>query len=343
MVALDVLAGMYVGHFLLAFALAGGAAHAAGWQRSRALGTALAAGGFGMIPDVDLAYTLYVVVREGPTNVFPTTQYVWTESWVVHRLLTHSLVVGALGVALAVGVATAFARRTPLQAAVEPRAVGVRGLGAGIAVLALAVIGAGVIGPRTADASLAGVTLALYASAVVAVAALAARRRGLNASTVGGAAAAGLLSHPFGDVFMGTPPAFLYPLSGQTGDAIMLAPDPTVNLLALFGIEVALAWVALAVVASTHHERLLDLVQARAWFGVAYAVAVLVVPPPTLDLAYQFAVGIIATGAVLGTTPVLAEGIPRARPATHRLRLAATALAATTLGLAAYLLAYLTV
>ena len=78
-----------------------------------------------------------------------------------------------------------------------------------------------------------------------------ARRRLANRPRAGGALLAavfGLASHPFGDVFTGSPPRFFYPFDVTLlHSRISLLADPTLNLLAIFGLELVLAWFALVV------------------------------------------------------------------------------------------------
>ncbi|MFB6136651.1 MAG: metal-dependent hydrolase [Halobacteriaceae archaeon] len=322
---------MYVGHELLGFALVAVAAHAAGWSRERTLAAGLLGFAFGFLPDVDLAYTGFAVaramVRTGSVDVFPTTEYVWTRSWVVHRDATHSLVVGALGVALVTAFAVGYRR---WRAGRRDPSTALAGAVAALGALALV----GLAAP--ASSGLVFATLGLYAALGVAFAA-AGVRRGLPAAGVAGAAAAGLFTHPFGDVFMGRPPAFGYPLTRSPPvETVRLFADPTLNFLALFGIEVALAWACVLAVALVDGSSVREWVRPRAALGAAYGAAVLVVPPPTLDLAYQFSGGALAAGLAVGGVPAL-----RRRSRSALWRGAVTALAALSTGLVGYLLAYL--
>lgn len=329
---------MYVGHGLLGIALGGTLARALGLDRSRSLTLALLAGAFAVVPDVDMARTAVAVMSAGPGAVFPTTEHVWTKSWVVHRSLTHSLISAGLAATMVTavvgllrgGTARSLAARTGLLAgAVGP-------------VLVLLWIA------RGSDALLGVAIIGLYVSAALLVAGYAARR-GVPAGHVGLAAVVGLGTHPFGDVWMGTPPTFLYPvLTTPPIETVVFAGDPTLNLLTLFGIEVALAWAALAVVSDLSGQALRDHLDPQAGLGVGFAAVLPVIPPPTLQVAYQFALGTIATGLLLGIAPrawpdrlaVRTDGgVRRHRP----LAILVTALAGATAALLGYLVAYLAV
>ena len=331
---------MYVGHSLLAFALGAFIARRAGVRRSLVLPIGLLAAGFAVLPDVDTTYTVYAVLRAGPENLFPTPQYVWTaEAWRVHRALTHSLLVG--GVASLGAGALGFAierHRDPSggqasnPAVVAAAAVGLVAFGG---ILAAGLSTDGAAGLATAGLYVAG-GLLLVAVAI---------RRGVPARWLGGAAAVGLLTHPFGDLFMGRPPAFLYPLSTTPPIAkVAVAPDPTVNLVALFGLELALAWAAVRTVATHRGWRIGEAVEPQALVALGFAGAVLVIQPPTLQVAYHFALGTIATGLLLGVVPGVVRG--RASAGGDRVDYrtgVVTGLSAVSLAVVAYLLAYLTI
>ncbi|WP_255193887.1 metal-dependent hydrolase [Natronobeatus ordinarius] len=281
---------MYLGHALLAFALAAPVARWAGLERRRALLVGVVAGVYGMVPDIDMWHTVYVIARAGPTNVFPTTEYVWPESWIVHRTLTHSLLTGGLAVLVVFGFSDAYRRRTttPLWSAALP------------AIGSMLLIGLLVAVALSTDELLGLVTMGLFLGASLAVAWWA-LRRGLTPLEVSGAAAVGILSHPFGDVWMGHPPAFLYPLSSEPPiDRLYFSAEPTYNLLVAFGIEVTLGIVAALVAVRLTGRTVRETMHPVALAGFGYAGAVSFVPPPTFQLAYGFAAGVVAVGSILG-------------------------------------------
>lgn len=324
---------MYVGHALLAFALGAVLARRAGVGRSRALTVGALAGGFALLPDVDTAHTVLAVLAAGPEQLFPTPRHVWTaDAWAVHRALTHSLLVGAVA---SVGAWAIGAAREGRGVAARPGVLLAVGAAAFGAILAVGLRTDGLAGLATAGLYVAGaVGLAWVAS-----------DRGVEPRWLGIAAAVGLLSHPFGDVFMGRPPAFLYPITGTPPvSTVAVAADPTVNLIALFLLEVTLAWAALWTVAAARGWRLRDAVEPRAVFALGFAGAALVIRPPTLQVAYHFAIGTLATGVVLGGLPGVLGGrlIPGERRADRRTAVV-TGLAAVTLALLSYLVAYLVV
>lgn len=324
---------MYVGHSLLAFALGALLARRVGVSRSRVLTIGALAAGFALLPDVDTANTVVAVVQAGPSNLFPTPRYVWTaEAWRVHRALTHSIVVGAVATAGVSALGFAHQRRD------DP---GRRTILLGIGAMAFG----GILAAGLWTDGLAGLAIAgLYVAGAAAMAWVATRRR-VPPRWIGVAAAVGLLTHPFGDVFMGRPPAFLYPLTTTPPiSKVAVAADPTVNLVVLFLLEVGLAWAALWTVSSARGWRIRDAVEPRAVLALGFAGSALVIRPPTLEVAYHFAAGALSTGLVVGVLPGVLRG--RMVPGDGRLDPragVATGLAAVTLALLAYLVAYLSI
>jgi hypothetical protein len=147
----------------------------------------------------------------------------------------------------------------------------------------------------------------------------------------------GLLSHPFGDLFTGEPPPFLYPLEVLSLDGrLLLHPDPTLHLLAAFAIELAVVWAAFVTSVRLTGGDPWSLIDRKAVLGVGYGAAAVVLPAPTIDAAEPFVFSVLAVG-VVGVAPSPA----RWRPVLPRA--VATGLAAVTLAAAACGVVYLAV
>jgi membrane-bound metal-dependent hydrolase YbcI (DUF457 family) len=312
---------MFIGHAALAFGAVALVAVALGVSRERAAVLAVAAGLFAMVPDVDMAYALVGLVGADPTNPLSAAESFWGASTVVHRAMTHSLVV-------AVPAAGAFAVAPTQRRTAAAVFVGVVALG------------------WFASGPLAAVILALFAAAgwLVAVGGYDA---GLRARSLFGVALVGLASHPFGDMFTGEPPRLFYPLDAVLFESrIALSADPTLHLLGAFGVELAAIWLAVIAALRLSDRRLSAHVNPRATFGVAYATAALVLQPPTLDVSYHFVFSVVAVGAV-GVVPVPTrqsiplpdrESVSLPEPSTA----AITGLTAVTLAGMAYTITYAT-
>jgi hypothetical protein len=307
---------MFVGHAMLAFAVVGAAASTAGVDRERAFALGVTAAAFATVPDVDILYALSGVLRVGLVGLWSTVDAFWSTGNVVHRSVTHSLV---LGVPASVGFALATHRRgRPAALAVFAALVGWVFQVGGVlpALVATASFGAGVV-----------------------VALLAARELDLGPAAVLAAAGFGWLSHPFGDLFTGEPPAMLYPVDVTLFEArLSLHPDPTLHLLSAFGIELATIWLATLVYARLHGIQMRGHLDRRATLGVCYAVAAFLLPAPTMAVSYHFVLTVLAFAAV----GLLAGRKPWTR-ADDRLPATLTALAAVSFASVAYATAYLVV
>jgi len=312
---------MFVGHGLLAFALVATVARWRGWSHRAALRVGLLAGCFATVPDIDVVYGLAGFVGPllaGTGATIPVESF-WDAGNELHRGVTHSLVVGA-ATALAAGAISGRSR--------------VRQVAAVAAVV-------GIAGITAMDSSLLDGTVALaFGLAVLSIARLA-RSREVTPRAITAAALVGLLSHPFGDLFTGSPPDLLYPLDVTlVAERLTLSADPTIHLLGAFWLELATVWLALLVVLDWDWRSLPDYVDRRATLGVGYAGAALAIPAPTLDVSYQFVFSVLAVGAV-GVAPPRSRlgsglGLGLRLGSVDPLRAAATGLAAVTLASVSY-------
>jgi len=301
---------MFVGHGLVAFALAALAARRFGADSELALRIGVVAGLFAWVPDVDIAYAPAGLALRSVETVGPDV--FWTTANVVHRGPTHSLVYGA---ALAIAAALwATRRRDGMGAAVL----------AGVALVAVAWFASG---------PLPGAVTAIFVVAGLAVA-TAAARLGFGPGTVLAAAAVGLLTHPFGDLFTGSPPPLLYPFDVTlVAERLVFHPDPTGHLLVAFVVELATVWLAAWTAARLRGVSLSDLIAPRAAVGAGYAVAVVFLPAPTLSQSSQFVFSVLAMATVGAPMRPFSRGFDPAGTA-------ATGLAAVTAAVVAYALAY---
>lgn len=317
---------MMVGHAMAAFAL-GTALASRRWPAERALAFGVVAGAFAAVPDVDMVYAAFGLAQLDPAGAQEFPELFWETSNVVHRAITHSLVVGAIA---AVGFAGAASNRGRVGAAL---------LLSGLVALAF-----------VASDLLGGAVMLAFLLAGVGVALAAERATDLGPPELLGAGLLGLLSHPFGDVFTGAPPRFFYPLDVWLPDAmanpavladrVVLSADPTLNLLAVFGVELATIWVAGVVYLRVTDRDVLGHLDARAAVGVAYAIAVVAMPAPTLQVSYHFVFSILAL-AVVGVAPRLLPSRPLLSADWHEtITWGMTGLGAVSIAALSYALAY---
>lgn len=317
---------MFVGHALLAFALVGAVARVGGLEPRRALAAGVVAGAFAATPDVDMAYALVGLVGAQLTTPVEAAASFWSASGVVHRTVTHSVVV-------ALGTAPLAAAWVAGERADGRRAAGWYALAAAVAVGLVAVA-------TVASGGLGGAVMALFCLAVVAVAAATARRTAFGGRPVLVFAFAGLASHPFGDLLTGEPPALFYPLGGSLLDG-RVAPfaDPTLNLLGAFAAELTALWLGVAVALWLTGVR--PRFTGRASLGAGYGAAALLVPAPTMDLSYPFVFSVLAVGALATLPRVELAGREPSLSVPDRVTMGVEALAAVTVAVVAYAVAYL--
>jgi len=328
---------VFVGHALLAFALATLFAEWRDWPARRALTLGVVAGAFAALPDIDVLYALAALDGGrflGDGSVDP--EVFWAAANAVHRSMTHSLLVAAVA-GPAVGL-WAVRRASPRDKWLARSA-------AVTLLLGLVAVATAVSGP------LGTLVMGAFVAGGAALATLAGRWTPLRPRTIALAATAGLATHPWGDLVTGEPPRLLYPLQFTVFDGrVVLHPDPTIHLLGAFALELAVVWLAvLAVVRITDHS--IGLFSDRtAALGATYGAAAIVLVPPTLDVSYHFVFSILAVGSVCGILawyrsipPVHAvirtDGVdPRAfRP---DLAFVAITLAGTTIALVGYAVVY---
>ncbi|WP_129113301.1 metal-dependent hydrolase [Halegenticoccus tardaugens] len=315
---------MFAGHALLAFALVASVAARSGRSRERALALGAVAAAYAALPDVDMSYALVGVVGAAGGDALAIASSFWAAGNLVHRGITHSLVVAPF-VALAAFLVVRGRRGGSTADRVAAAAL----------VLSLIAIAAAASGP------LGGAVMALFGVGAVVVAEVVARRTHVRPTAVAGAALFGLASHPFGDLLTGEPPAMLYPIDAALFvERVALASDPTVHLLGAFAVELATIWAAVVVYCRLADRPIRPAVNPRAALGLGYAASVLLIPTPTLDLSYPFVFSVLAVGAI-GVVPRVRPfrgptlEIPEAPSA------ALTGLAAVTLAGLAYAAAYL--
>ncbi|MFB6103296.1 MAG: metal-dependent hydrolase [Haloplanus sp.] len=317
---------MFVGHAAVAFALVAGVAVARSWAGERALVVGVLAGAFAALPDVDIAYAFVgVASAAGATSdALTVASAFWSTGNVVHRAVTHSLVL-ALPVAL--------------LAALRATGPTVRRRSLALVVPLVALVGA-------VSGALGALVTLLFTLGAVAIGTVAAHHGGVDARTIFAAAVVGLASHPFGDLFTGEPPAMLYPLDATlVSERVALAADPTLHLLGVFGIELVTVWAAVGVACLAAGLRPTTAVRPQATLGAGYAASILLIPAPTLDLSYPFVFSVLGVG-LLGVLPrvrlVGEGGGPTVEPPDWLAALV-TGLSAITVAWLAYLVAYVVV
>jgi len=275
---------MFVGHGLFAFVLLAAIGRLAGWSRERTLHLAVLAAAFATLPDIDIIYAP-VGLLGATSGVFDAATAFWQTGNVVHRVLTHSVVLAPV-VAVVAGL---WSVRSTASTRSRSR---------GATVAALTVAG-GIVAVSTAfSGGLGGVIVAAFVLGALAIAQVASRY-GVRPLEIVAVATVALVSHPFGDVFTGEPPATFYPLDIVVfTERVTLHPDPTLHLLAAFFIELGIVWLAVLAYHDLRGRGVRNSVSPRAAVGTGYAIAALTIPAPTLASSYHFVFSVLAVGLV---------------------------------------------
>jgi membrane-bound metal-dependent hydrolase YbcI (DUF457 family) len=347
---------LFVGHALLAFALAVLVAEWRGWPTHRAFAIGIAVGLFAALPDVDV---LWAVVAMNPSELVAGTQIRPSEFWGtahgIHRSMTHSLVAAAVA-GPAFGLWTLRRRRAfdgigPWSDVGENLEGGGRFDRRSVAsvAIALAALATLVVVSVYASGAVGGFVMTAFVLGGLAIATGARRYLGLSPRLIALAAVAGVASHPWGDLVTGEPPALLYPIDVQLlSERVVLSADPTLHLLGAFAIELAVVVLAAIVVARHAGLDPASLVDRRAGIGALYGAGAVLMVPPTIDLSYHFVFSILTVGVVCGTIRRSRWSPVSARNLYHRfagdpeaaLRTTFTALAGIAIALVSYAVVY---
>ncbi|MDY6779751.1 MAG: metal-dependent hydrolase, partial [Halobacteria archaeon] len=186
----------------MAFSGVAAAAHYLGYTKRRALALGVFAGAFALIPDVDILYA-FLGAFSGFDGVWGTVDAFWESSTVTHRAATHSLVVGGIS-----AVGFYLVARTLISFEYEEESSVLHSLGGAALLGGLTVVVLVSSGPVVTA------TFVVFALAGVLLTAAGVSLNGISGTQLVSltrrellaVASAGLLSHPFGDLFTGKPP-----------------------------------------------------------------------------------------------------------------------------------------
>jgi len=296
---------LFIGHALLAFALAVLIAEWRGWPTHRAFAIGIATGLFAAVPDADM---LWVLVAIEPSELFVGARLqpgeFWGSAHGIHRSMTHSLVAAAVaGPAFGLWALQGRSGADPLGWRTDggqPSEGLDRGTVASVtvALVALSVLVAASI---LASGFVGGFVMTAFVLGGLAIATVSRTYLGLSPREIGIAAVAGIASHPWGDLVTGEPPGLLYPFDVHLlTDRVVLSGDPTLHLLGAFTIELAAVTLAAIVLARAAGLDPIRLVDRRAAAGAFYGAGAVVMVPPTLNLSYHFVFSILTVGVVCG-------------------------------------------
>lgn len=282
---------MIIGHGPLAFALTAGILLVATTVSKRSvLYLALVAGIASVIPDIDILFPLASLVTVNPFTVSELVSQFWTVAGERHRHATHSLLLltGSALVAL-------------VQARVPMR---LRGYAVAVVLCLVFML------PFSVPTQLliAVISVSLYFI-------LKYKPSTVRHREIGAAFMFGLVLHPFGDMFTGTPPAFFYPFTDVIGLSRWTIAEPTLQFALIFILEIGSLIAALVLVAyltdiewitytDVRPEPYHALISLLSVTGLLFVFGAHI--SPTVDSATFFVLPLVGA-TVIGNTPLLAR------------------------------------
>ncbi len=272
---------MMAGHAFLAFTVVAIAAYVLGRDADQAVYLGVAAAVFAVLPDVDMLYAATELTTLLTTGVSGFIEAFWSASSDVHRGISHSIVIGILA---AIGFTWYYTDARKSVAVIVVTAFTLYGV---------------YIGPISAAVAFAFTVLGLGITDVIR------NRIGISAAEFFSASLVGLVSHPFGDVFTGTPPLFFGPIDIQIiTERVVLHADATLNLLSIFLLELLLAGAGLIIYMYLTDRDIRYYIHPAAALGSLYTATIIVLPPPTLAVSYHFVYTLLGLGILCGTYAV---------------------------------------
>jgi len=308
---------MMVGHAFLAFAIAGLGAYLLGIEKEKALILGIFAGLFAFVPDIDMIYAWKEIFTVFQSGLLGFSDSFWAASTVIHRGLTHSLTTGLIGTAAFM----AYYRHRKLSVLI-------------LGTVLLALYG------LIFESWLAARVLTLYSLAGLAITEGAIRYDKLSVKKIGAASLIGLTSHPFGDLFTGTPPKFLAPTDITLfQDTLVLNADPTLNFLGVFIIELGAIWAGLITAFYLMDRKIGSSLYRGRLLGIVFSIAAFFIEP-SLSESYRFVFSILGLASLSAAIIFFAdEEISLNRRG--QLELVLNFFATTTIGITAYLTVFL--
>lgn len=254
---------MFVGHFFLAFVLAAGFFQWKGESKTDSLMLGLFAGFFAVLPDLDIIYAFKTFIQFALAPEF--MEAFWENSQVIHRGISHSLVTG-------------FIAATLFSLGYEKNSL-IGNIFSSIFLGVFAFIVSGWIG---------AFVMALYG--IVGGFLSSKAEEYISRKKLYGVSLLGLLTHPFGDLFTGSPPQLLYPLKLELiPSRLAIFAEPTLNLVTLVIIELVLVASGLYLI-NLLKDIKFQIKNPSITTAITYALTALVISPPSIQNPYIYLV-----------------------------------------------------
>lgn len=265
---------MIVGHAMVGFVVSVMIARKLSMSRDQQLAVGLTAMAFAVLPDFDLIVGVIGVVESGLQGISQTQQEFWTDGLKYHRGLTHSILFGL--VSATIFSLISYGDRNRLL-----------GLALAIVVLLISAVSLGVLQSIVVFSYIiSGIVITLIV-----------RKYNDMRNIVVISSFTGVITHPFGDVFTGTSPQLLSPLSiNVLPDIVLVSQEPTLHLLFVFILELSTVWAFVYTYLKINEESVWTYIPVYTMVGVLYGFTSMIIQPPTLEVSYHFVFSIIALG-----------------------------------------------
>lgn len=263
---------MIAGHAALGFLVAALIGYWSGVEPDQCIKLGLFASMFAALPDIDVIFASGEIFSILTAGLGGFVESFWAATSAFHRGITHSLVTLGLASAAFIG----YRRWNDLR------------LAAAIVLFSTA-YGLFLGGIEAAMVMAVFMPTGLLLSSV--------SRNYLDREQFTVAAVSGLMLHPLGDIFTGTPPSFLFPLDITIlNSRIVLNQDPVLNLLAILFLELLLVLVAVLVAILLKDDDLRQHISPAPLIGILYIPLYFVIPEPTLSTSYSFVFAAVGLG-----------------------------------------------
>ena len=216
---------MFIGHFAMPFLLLYLLLHNyTELSQSQIATFSIISGIYGLVADLDIMFTfvetIIIIVNTGNISI----DKFWDISRTFHRQSTHSLFVGFLSI-IWIAIQSTYISNTTKPYDNIPFDY-------------IISIGCGLVMGFMIDDFARGILVSgLFVFCILSITRLVRFRIPSNKRVVFVSAVIGILSHPFGDIFTGTPPEFFYPIYQIGLERIVLFANETLNLSVLFLFE----------------------------------------------------------------------------------------------------------
>jgi len=293
---------MIIGHGPLAFTITATILLATTkFPNNKILYLATTAGIAAIIPDIDMLLPFASIFTVNTLSITAITNQFWTVSGERHRLATHSLIILTITTLIAFTIqkiSTTTAFKPELQHTKQKIAT---------TIITITIL----FTPLS-------IPLKLLTTTTLITAYFLTTHKPTNTTTTQLTLAflIGTTTHPFGDMFTGTPPTFLYPYTNILELTRWTIPNPTIQLTLLFTLEIGtlITTILLLEKLTTTNHLTYDKIKPQPkhlLFGLTNATLITIIAhyytiplAPTVDTATKFVLTLVTLTTIINTKTI---------------------------------------